>query len=181
MIAGLLKAIAALAGIVPGWIWAAALAGALATNCATGHQRDTARRDLAELRAATAQAEAARAEVARLADAGHRQRERDHAKAIATTTQKAANEKTALARTVADLRRQLRDRPQRPAPGGGAMPGGAASPMACTGAQLYRPDAEFLAGESERADGLRIQLADCRARYDAAVALTAPVVPKPPD
>ena len=34
MIAGLLRAAAALAGIVPGWIWAAALAGAMATNCA---------------------------------------------------------------------------------------------------------------------------------------------------
>lgn len=181
MIAGLLRALAALAGIVPGWIWAAALAGAMATNCATGHQRDTARRDLAELRATTAQAEASRAEVARLAEASHRQRERDHAQAIATTTQKATDEKRTLTALVASLRHSLRDRPQRPAPGGGAVRGGAGSPVACTGAQLYRTDAEFLVGESGRADGLRIQLADCRARYDAAVSLTAPAVPAPPD
>lgn len=181
MIAGLLRALAALAGIVPGWIWAAAFAGAMATNCATGHQRDTARTALATLKAETAQAETQRSEVARLAEASHRQRERDHAAAIATTTQKAADEKRTLTALVASLRHSLRDRPERPAAGGGAVPGGAGSPVACTGAQLYRADAQFLVGESERADGLRIQLADCRARYDAAVRLTAPAVPTPPD
>jgi len=174
MIAGLLRALAALAGIVPGWIWAAIVAGAIATNCTTTHQRDSARLELSELKASTATQEATRAEVARLAEAGHRARERDHAEAIETTTQKATDEKNALARVVADLRGQLRNRPQRPAPGGGAVPGGASGPVACTGAQLYRPDAELLVGESERADGLRIQLAECQARYDAAVRLTAP-------
>jgi hypothetical protein len=175
MIAGLLKAIAALAGIVPGWIWAAICAGAIATSCATGHQRDSARLQLAELKASTAAQEETRSETARKAEAGHRARERDHAKAIETTTQKATDEKRHLTALVADLRGQLRNRPQRPpAAGGGAVPGGSASPVACTGAQLYREDAELLVGESDRADGLRIQLADCRARYDAAVALTAP-------
>lgn len=180
MIAGLLRALAALAGIVPGWIWAAIVAGAIATNCTTANQRDSARLQLSELKASTATQEATRAEVARLAEAGHREREHAHAQAIATTTQKATDEKRRLAALVADLRGQLRDRPQRPAPGGGDVPGGTGSPLACTGAQLYRPDAELLVGESDRADGLRIQLAECQARYDAAVKLTAPDPAAPP-
>lgn len=176
MIAGLLRALAALAGIVPGWIWAAIVAGAIATNCTTANQRDSARLELSELKASAATQETTRAEVARKAEAGHRERERAHAQAIAATTQKATDEKRRLAALVADLRGQLRNRPQRPAAGGGAVPGGAGSPVACTGAQLYRSDAELLVGESERADGIRIQLSDCRARYDAAVMLTAPPV-----
>lgn len=177
MIAGLLRALAALAGIVPGWIWAAIVAGAIATNCTTTHQRDSARLELSELKASTATQETTRAKVARLAEAGHRERERAHAQAIATTTQKATDDKNALARVVADLRGQLRNRSQRPPAGGGDVPSGAGGPVACTGAQLYRPDAELLVGESDRADGLRIQLAECQARYDAAVRLTAPAPP----
>ena len=65
---------------------------------------------------------------------------------------------------------ELRDRPERPA--GGAVPTGGAGQVACTGAQLYRPDAAFLIGESAAADQLRLDLADCQARYDSAVRLT---------
>jgi hypothetical protein len=169
------KAIAGLAGIVPGWIWAAICAALVATSCNTGHQRDKARLQLAEIQAATAQQETTRQETARLAEAGHRQRERDHARAVTHLTQKATDEKRRLDLVVADLRRSLQQRPERPtgAPGD-PVPGGASGAVACTGAQLYRADAALLVGESERADGLRIQLADCRARYDAAVGLTAP-------
>jgi hypothetical protein len=46
-----LRAIASLAGIVPGWIWAAALAASMATGCVHTMQRDSARRDLTSLRA----------------------------------------------------------------------------------------------------------------------------------
>lgn len=155
--------------------WWAALAAALAlTNCATGHQRDTARQQLAQARSAHAQAEATRAETARLAEAGHRARERAHAATLQATNQKAHDEKNRLA---LDLRRalnSLRHRPERPATAGGDVPESAADGMACTGDQLYRPDGEFLAREATRADQLRIDLSACQAAYDAAVILTAP-------
>ena len=62
----------------------------------------------------------------------------------------------------------LRDRAQRPAPGavsGGAGP--AQGQPGCTGAELYRPDADFLVGEAARADTLRAELEACYTQYDA--------------
>lgn len=111
------------------------------------------------------------AEVARKADAGYRARERVHTEDLANISQRTADETRALAATVAGLTRSLSNRPNRP-PGGGDVPTGGAGPVACTGAQLYRPDAEFLVWESARANQLRINLADCQARYDSAVRLT---------
>lgn len=64
----------------------------------------------------------------------------------------------------------LRDRPERPA-ATDPVPtasGIVVAAAACTGAQLYRPDAEFLARESERADQLRIALKECQASYNEA-------------
>lgn len=61
-------------------------------------------------------------------------------------------------------RRLLDRRASRPA----VMPPVTAATAACTGASLYRPDAEFLIGEAARADGIRIRLDDCEARYNAA-------------
>ena len=37
----------------------------------------------------------------------------------------------------------------------------------CTGAELSRQDAEFLAGEAARADSLRLALQQCQAQYDS--------------
>lgn len=61
--------------------------------------------------------------------------------------------------------KRLRNRPARPA---GDMPKPAGTGGNGTGAELYREDAEFLAREAARADKLRIQLAQCRAAYNAA-------------
>ena len=76
---------------------------------------------------------------------------------------------TRIAAAHADLVDSLRDRPDRPSAGG--VPEGAATgagPTAgCTGAQLYRPDGEFLAGEARRADELRAALGVCAAAYNA--------------
>lgn len=116
--------------------------------------------------------EAHYAEVARKAEAGYRARERTHAAELASISKGTADETRALAATVARLVGELRNRPERPA--GGAVPTGGASPVACTGAQLYRPDALAFAGEAARADSLRLQLADCQAKYDSAVRLTNP-------
>ena len=70
----------------------------------------------------------------------------------------------------AALTNSLRVRPERPAPEARAVPG-ATSPgpavTVCTGAELPRPDAEFLAGEAARADELRAALKQCLAQYQA--------------
>ena len=70
----------------------------------------------------------------------------------------------------AALTNSLRVRPERPAPEARAVPG-ATSPgpavTVCTGAELPRPDAEFLAGEAARADKLRAALKQCLAQYQA--------------
>jgi hypothetical protein len=65
----------------------------------------------------------------------------------------------------------LRNRPTRPAPAPAGVPA-PASPAAaasgCTGAELYRPDGEFLAGETARAEILRAEVRACRAAYERA-------------
>ena len=155
--------------------WWAALAAALAINgYHTATQRDSARRDLGELRTKHAQAEQVRSETARLAEAGHRARERTNAETLQAIQTKADHEKTRLA---ADLRAaldSLRNRPQRPAAAGGDVPPSAADPVACTGASLFAEDADAALREAARADSLRLQLAACQAQYNAAVILTAP-------
>jgi hypothetical protein len=75
-------------------------------------------------------------------------------------------------RIAADNRRlvdSLRNRPSRPSGGGvpqAPTPGAEPAP-GCTGAQLYRPDGEFLAGESALADQLRSALGVCKAAYES--------------
>lgn len=142
-----------------------ALLGAVLTNCTT-HNR------LQAERLAHTQTREAYAEAARKAEAEHRAKESEHAAEIETITQRSAHERQELSDTVARLSRSLQDRPARPA--GGAVPASASSAMGCTGAQLYRADGEFLVGESARAEATRLQLAECQARYDAAVKLTNP-------
>ena len=67
----------------------------------------------------------------------------------------------------------LQNRPARP--DAGSVPGDAAAGAGCTGAGLFRTDAEFLTRESARADKLRIELAQCQTQYNAArAALTGP-------
>lgn len=68
--------------------------------------------------------------------------------------------------------RELRHRNERPAVGSHAAatadPAGAGPAASCTGAQLYRPDAEFLVWEAARADEVRAHLSECRAAYESA-------------
>ena len=146
---------------VPGWVYAAAVAGLLAATGVSRWQLNTERLE----RQATL---TRHAEQRAQAEARAREAERTHAQAIETITQKAAHDRKTLAADVARLTRSLRDRPERPAD----LSASATSGMACTGAGLYRADGEFLIGEAARADETRLQLAECRARYDAAVKLT---------
>ena len=143
----------------------ALLLGSILTNCNTARKLDSAKLELAETRESYAEA-------ARLAEASNRAAERTHTAELTALTERTADENRALADSVARLSRSLQDRPARPA--SGAVPTGAADPVGCTGAGLYRADGEFLAGEAARAQGLRIRLAECQARYDSAVKLTNP-------
>lgn len=149
--------------IVPGWVWALICAGAIAT---AAFQSDR----LKSLKLETAEAKHHYAEVARKAEAANRNQERQHATDLTAINQRSADETRVLATRIAELAAGLLNRPDRPA--SGAVPKGPADPVGCTGAQLYRPDAAFLIGESARADQLRIALARCQAAYDSAVKLT---------
>lgn len=123
--------------------------------------------------------------------AGYARADQKHQTAAAAARQVAADQTAAL-QTAADTARKahhaalhdldrvraelldsLRNRPQRPASGAHlptpASPGGATS--GCTGAQLYRADGEFLAGESARAEAVRVSLLACYAQYRRAESL----------
>lgn len=74
--------------------------------------------------------------------------------------------------TLADSLERLRNRPERPS--GGDMPqptGTIAAAPSCTGAQLFRGDAEFLGRLAADADRIRIALAACQSQYEAARAV----------
>lgn len=58
----------------------------------------------------------------------------------------------------------LRNRPERP--GEGDLPEAAgAGPTGCTGAGLFRPDAEFLTRKATERDTIAVLLDECQAKY----------------
>lgn len=70
---------------------------------------------------------------------------------------------------VATLTRSLSERPNRPeASGVPNNPSAQESKPGATGAQLYRQDGEFLAGEAARAEEIKIELQGCYKSYDDA-------------
>ena len=73
------------------------------------------------------------------------------------------NELARLNTTVRNLTASLRNRPERPAVPASASAGDGAT--GCTGAGLYKPDGQFLVGESSRADQLRLALKACQDAY----------------
>jgi len=68
---------------------------------------------------------------------------------------------------VTTLTAQLRDRPERPAVGS-ITPDARLGLVAkgCTGAELYRPDGEFLVREAARADAIREGYKQCAQQYE---------------
>lgn len=76
------------------------------------------------------------------------------------------NELARLNRHVRNLSDSLRSRPERPAVPASASDG-PGSP-GCTGAELYKPDSQFLVGEAARADQLRLALKACQDAYQDA-------------
>ena len=75
-------------------------------------------------------------------------------------------------RRAAAVNAGLRNRPDRPAatdvPQRDKPAGAGESAGGCTGTGLYRPDGEFLVGESARANVLRLALQGCYRSYDSA-------------
>lgn len=87
-------------------------------------------------------------------------------KASAEKQQKASNEKIAnLNKSLAVAIAGLSNRPSRPS--STDLPKDSTSPIGATGAELYRPDAEFLIGEATRAEKVRLQLETCTAQYNS--------------
>lgn len=84
----------------------------------------------------------------------------------AAIEQRKTNEIASLSDRVAGLRGELRNRPERPTGSSGAA-GNSAPAASCTGAQLYRGDADFLVGEAARAERVRIERDSCHDKYDA--------------
>lgn len=72
----------------------------------------------------------------------------------------------ALNTAVAVVLASLHDRPDRPI--AGSVPEASGVGSSCTGANLYRPDGEFLAREAARADTQRLQLDACQTAYGSA-------------
>lgn len=100
------------------------------------------------------------ATIAAAADA--REREQVLRDRITRNNQERRNAETKLVADYAAVIASLLHRPDRPSEGA-ASPG---APAGCTGAGLYRPDGEFLAGEAARADRLRLALRSCEDDYD---------------
>ena len=80
------------------------------------------------------------------------------------------NEKTRTAAVQRELADGLHERADRPGGGGVSQAAGDRdAPAGCTGAELYRGDAQFLVGLAARADTLRLQLATCQSAYGQAL------------
>lgn len=145
---------------------AAALVGAaIASTIAWNIQGWRMGDEIADLRAN-------HAEAARSAEASARAKEQAATVTLATIEQKASDEKKRLSADLAAAHRELRNRPERPS--GGDVSKGSGSPVGCTGAGLFAEDATVALREAARADGVRLQLEACKAKYDAAVKLTSP-------
>jgi hypothetical protein len=149
-------------------VWAAVTALACAVVAAwayrTGHTNGAA--------AVTAEWMAERAETARATSRALERRIEVETKMRETIDADRTAYRARLAAVAADRDRladSLRHRPERPA-GGADLPRAAAAapgPAACTGADLYRDDAEVLVRIAADADRLRAAVEHCAAAYDA--------------
>lgn len=157
------SAILGLFGLIPGWLYAAAIAALMATNCTTLHRLDSAKVELSDLKAQ-------HAEAARAAEASARSKEQAAATTLAQTEKEARDAQKRLSADLAVALDSLRKRPARPA--SGDVPASAGNPVGCTGAGLFAEDASAALREAARADLVRTELARCTQAYDAAVRLT---------
>lgn len=106
----------------------------------------------------------ARGEATRRAEEAARVREQTMAASFARRDKEKHDAQIKLVADYAAVVASLLSRPDRPGPDAGAA--GAGRAVGCTGAELYRPDGEFLAREAARAEGVRLQLKSCQGKYD---------------
>lgn len=161
-------------------VWAAVTALACAVVAAlayrTGHTSGAA--------GVTAEWMAERAETARATLKALERRIEAETKLQETIDADRKTYRARLAAVAADRDRladSLRHRPERPA-GGADLPRAAAAapgPAACTGADLYRDDAQFLVRLAADADQLRAAVWHCQAAYDAVRAQLLQLQPPP--
>ena len=149
--------------VLPGWLWALICSGLIASNAVTKFELQSEQLKHQTLISSMESAAAKQSEA-------YRAKEQEHAIALQAINTRSSHEKNRIAadmqRTIDGLRKRA-DRPE-----GYSVPTSPADSVACTGASLFRSDAEFLVRESARADQLRIDLAACQAAYDEAVTLT---------
>lgn len=99
----------------------------------------------------------------------NRQTERQLQAKADTIAKEKQSELENLKRKHASVVAGLRDRPRRDTSDQlSGNPRVTESPAICTGAELLREDAEFLAGEAARADEIRAELEACYVQYDNA-------------
>jgi hypothetical protein len=160
--------------LIPSWaklaLATAAVAAALAAYAAhIHHQRNIGRTEVQLKWDASVSQQRAQA----LVQAAEDQRIENRRQSMATEIQQRKDNEfnTINARLAAALER-LQQRPDRPAPGS-APTSGPAVAQGCTGAGLYRPDGQFLAGEAAAATRIGAERDYCYARYNTLV-ITAP-------
>lgn len=168
MIAAILKPIAGLCDLIPGWVWALAVAGLALTNCATHLQLERATSQHNAYRAQVAARDAA-ALAAALELRGEMQRlvarvNVKHLEAIHAHTQTLARNRTRVDELLA--RSAALDAGGQPGADAGRVPDGAAGPGG--GAGAVPPGA----GAAPGADGCTLARLD-RAGRDAVIRLAA--------
>jgi len=149
---------------IAGAVIAVALAGAGGYVKGVSHGK-------AEVQAQWDQEKAKLATAYAAAQAAAREKEQS-LQAQADQLREESNEKTRNAsQLAAALSDSVRKRPERPAAPAASAVSSAASPSCpacvCSGAELHRPDAEFLVREAARADELRIALDQCVRQYES--------------
>lgn len=149
--------------VLPGWLWALICSGLIAFNAVTKFEMQSEQLKHQTLIASMESAAAKQSEA-------YRAKEQEHAAELQAINTRASHEKNRIAadmqRTIDGLRKRA-DRPE-----GYTVPTSPADAVACTGASLFKQDAEFLVREAARADQLRSDLSACQAAYDEAVTLT---------
>lgn len=88
--------------------------------------------------------------------------ERSMQKRVDAIVEEKNSEIARINRSHASVVARLQHRPERPA----EVPASPAASQDCSGAGLYRQDAEFLAGEAARADLYAIELRSCYKAYE---------------
>jgi septal ring factor EnvC (AmiA/AmiB activator) len=183
-----MPALAALCGMLPGWIWALICAGLMAVNgvqmvrVSLAHgQVNTVKQQLAEERASFEKLKAeAAAQRARDESAARKREQTLQAAADKLRSQKDAEIQSLRAdvRSLRDRLQQLPERPadatdtaDRPAP---EAAGAREAPSGYAGSVIYRDTGEALVSEAERADTIRLALIQCYSLWDQARSVNAP-------